>query len=253
MSKEKLTLGIATLALIVALGVAIFGGKTIVEKVNNLAGVTSYDEVGSNDVATGKVRLTSSSTATGLPVHRLSWLNETGRNVLVPAPLMNFRTTGTASSSGRWIVGTSSTSGLDGALVPDYDMPTTTPFDLRFPAGRSGVFLGTSTNATTTSLTEAVLDAIDKTTGNYSTSFASTTAANTILVRNGEYLQAVLQPGDIDGGVGAGGSTRCSSWPSTAALTGLNPCELATSTNFFTNKNDYWEWYFEYFFDNPDK
>lgn len=64
MSKEnKISIGIAILALVVAVGVAMFGGKTIIEKVGGTLNVSNFDEIAVNDASEKweKLELTSGS------------------------------------------------------------------------------------------------------------------------------------------------------------------------------------------------
>ena len=218
MSKiQKITLGIATLALCIAIGVAIFGGKiTIIERIERaVGGVTNYDtlelkdELSFTNASTTNLRLEQATSTPYFKGQKLyigsiqmmdSWYNDTGQDLHVSIADAGFNS-GTASSSYR--ISLFATSTGPSTIKRLYDYTTLTE-----AINGSNSFLiknfkyATSTTATTTNNLQMLKDG---------------SGSGMITVASSSYMHLLIQQGDLIGSCSAG--------------TYNGTCESATSSN----------------------
>ena len=199
---------IAILIAGIALGVAIFREipekviERITEKNASLGGVTNFDELGSNNVGEGFVRLLSTSTSlTTDTSHRLAWLNNVlvdgvQKSVIVSAAdfILKFDPvlSGTVSTSSPYIVYVATSSSKTSATeISDYDAPLATR-----PVLMRGWIIASSSPATTTSALLLMTNGQSNTVGGSINPNGSTTKANllsNLVVAYGEAVQIVIQ------------------------------------------------------------
>lgn len=212
-------------------------------EIAKLGGITNYNEVGSNNVAFGRVRLNSTSTVIdndgNSTSHRLGWVNNTGKTVYVRSANFILDPTNTTSTSSPYVLYiASSTSATSQTPIPDYEAPPTTgnvPILLM-----RGFVIGSSTVATSTNsdvyFSRVISATSSVTAGEYNLPLNATTSKVAItpilVIRNGEALQAVMQP--------LNHNPLCSSQHRNP---GARVCTTATSTE----RNFTWQVFFEYF------
>lgn len=224
----------------------------------SLGGITNYDEIGSNNVAKGFVRLNSTSTSLTADVsHRLGWANNTGKTVYVPISSVNVIFTPTAegisTSSPYRVFMASSTSKTSQTPLSEYEYPSS-----QVPLLIRGMLFGSSTRATTTN---ALFYALNASTSVYGTgipagpagdariALASTSAnvVGNLVVAPGEAIQVVIQ--DANGRRSCSDSNFNSGNGSVGGVYSGSGCTSATSTD----RNFTLQVFFDYFMHDPDQ